>query len=643
MLFQTKTRRNAIAALVAVCLLVCGGLGWATVTGLRLESIEAAQIRADAEDIQEKSNIKTLALSLSHLDGIVDSTLAAERTRPFEHFRAWYKPAGVVDLHNGLPMGGDILVRSPLRDFNGPDWELLHFQVSFNEGWSSPQLEQDNLFATPAGAIPAVDRAKQASAENWLAALRERCDPFTLLHLLETAEQAERNRSDEIANLGAAGKMVNDRAETPRRPSADPMDEVRTAAEFARRGQRLVELQRAHLPAEQCEPVDVAFENLQTGEQTPESIQANSECVKVSGTPMRPVWLDLTLDGRRQLALVRSVSVEQSQFCTLQGVLIDWELLRKKLEDEVQELMPGAKLEPVEIGAPFDPTTLRTIPARLVGALPTAVEFAPATRGMTWGLVLTWTATLLALAALCYGTMKYVSMLERRMQFVAAVTHELRTPLTSFQIYTDLLADLGDNTDRRRQYVETLRGESKRLARLVENVLVYSKIGDDRPHLNRRSVSPLQVLEALAIQMKGPCMAAGKELVIDDRCGPGHRIDTDFEFVLQILANLVENACKYSAGATDPRIWLTAKPWDDQGVAFEVEDFGEGVAHSDRRAIFKPFRRGSSAPGGGKTGMGLGLALSRYWAMCLGGRLELKRGEHNGAQYTRFSLCIPSA
>src|SRR5690606_400161 len=188
-----------------------------------------------------------------------------------------------------------------------------------------------------------------------------------------------------------------------------------------------------------------------------------------------------------------------------------------------------------------------------------------------------WGATLLALAGLCWGTMKYVGMVERRMQFVAAVTHELRTPLTAFQLDTDLLADMGDDRKQREQYVETLRSESKRLAKLVENVLVYSRIGDAAPRLNRAPIRAQDVLDAVAMPTQERCTEAGKRLVLQNDC-PDVVFESDMEFVIQILANLIENACKYSANAADPRVWLSAKPWGDQGVTFEVEDLGEGVA-----------------------------------------------------------------
>ncbi len=641
MVHPATTRRNAVFALVAICLLVCGGLAWATYTGLRLETIEAESNRERARSVQEKANLTTLALALAHLDGIVDSVLAVERTRPFEHYRAFYKPATTIDLHSGLSVDPAFVVPSPLREFTGPDWVLLHFQVSVTHGWSSPQLDDDVFAAVPAGAIPADDRARQASGGNWLAALRDHCDPFQLQQLLEQAQQAEIDRNAAIARFGSRDESTPG-ARSSDAPRARIAAADRTATEFARRGQRLLEMQRLHMPAEQCEPWSVATDNLQMGQPVDTSANGAATCVKVWGTPMQGIWLDLTLDGKRQLALVRSVSVEQSEFCTLQGVLIDWERLQRMLESEIQDMLPGAKIEPAAVGAPFDATALRTLPARLIGTIPSSIVFTEPTHGWTWGLGLTWSATLLALSALCWGTMKYVGMVERRMQFVAAVTHELRTPLTAFQLYTDLLADHGDDGRKREQFINTLRQESQRLARLVENVLVYSRMGDARPKLNAASIDPQAVLDAIELQTRSHCASSGKQLVLDNRCGGEHRVHTDAEFVVQILANLVENACKYSSGAADPRVWVTARPWSDGGVAFEVEDLGAGVAAADRRAVFKPFRRSVTAADQATTGMGLGLALSRYWASCLGGRLDLKRGEHNGSHFTRFSLCLPA-
>ena len=140
------------------------------------------------------------------------------------------------------------------------------------------------------------------------------------------------------------------------------------------------------------------------------------------------------------------------------------------------------------------------------------------------------------------------------------------------------------------------------------------------------------------------CREAGKELVVENRCGEGVGIETDRELVIQILANLVENACKYSAEASDPRILLTATRTPSGEAVFEVEDAGSGVLPADRRAVFEAFRRSRSSTGAGTRagGMGLGLALSKYWAGCLGGALILKRSRRIGSDYSRFCLSLPA-
>src|SRR5262249_12779733 len=109
----------------------------------------------------------------------------------------------------------------------------------------------------------------------------------------------------------------------------------------------------------------------------------------------------------------------------------------------------------------------------------------------------------------------------------------------------------------------------------------------------------------------------GKELVVEP--APEGTINTDAGLLQQVLGNLIDNACKYSRSAPDPRIWLRAVV-EPGGVVFEVEDRGPGVPAAERRSIFRAFRRGRCADVAAG-GVGLGLALARRWAQLLGGRL----------------------
>lgn len=635
MVYHTTTRRNAIIVLTGIWLLVCGGLGWATHSALQLEEMEARAARAAARAAAERSYDEARALSLERLDWLVESKIGHERGRRLEIFRSFFKPATAYDAESGAEVS--VVLPSPLQAFPGPHL-LLHFQASVIHGWSSPQLGHGAEAALPASAIPAVDRARQATAENWLAALRARYDPWKLLEVYEAAHETHIEKSKRFGAVDSQRDRAGEFGKSIVGASAS-----RTAAEFARRGLRLLQAQREHLPEEACEPQTIALDNLQTGEDRAAAADLAEECVQVFGTPMLPVWLDLTMDGRPQLALLRSVSVERSEYCTMQGVLIDWDRLRRDLEEEVQDLLPGARVEPVPVGAPAEPNMLHAIPAKLASQRLSGAGIVVASAGPSLGLVVAWVATILALLAISYGTMNYVKMLERRMRFVAAVSHELRTPLTSFQLYTDLLSDLADgDRQRQRQYLDTLRRESKRLGRLVENVLVYAGIGDSKPALHPQRISPQALLDDVSAQCTEHCRKSGKRLVVENRCEDHLLVETDPEFVTQILSNLVQNACRYSADAADPRIWLSASPSAHGGATFEVEDAGRGVPPDDRKAVFEPFRRSHTNSEERAPGLGLGLALSRYWAECLGGMLQLKRGLRNGTHYSRFALSLPA-
>ena len=116
----------------------------------------------------------------------------------------------------------------------------------------------------------------------------------------------------------------------------------------------------------------------------------------------------------------------------------------------------------------------------------------------------------------------------------------------------------------------------------------------------------------------------GKELRRDlDRCRRTHEVTTDAAMVQQIVGNLIDNARKYTRDAADKRIWVWAKP----GPATRRRARGRGPRRracrsSERKSIFKPFRRGEQADSKAG-GAGLGLALAKSWAEVLGGTPHL--------------------
>jgi signal transduction histidine kinase len=177
---------------------------------------------------------------------------------------------------------------------------------------------------------------------------------------------------------------------------------------------------------------------------------------------------------------------------------------------------------------------------------------------------------------------------------------------------------------KKEEYLNTLHGESDRLHRLVSNVLDFARLEKQRPKLAKRPVAVPELLDGVRQNWQSRCAATSKELIVEVTPGCGVDVTTDPQLVEQILGNLIDNACKYSRGAADNRVWLRARR-DGRSVLLEVEDRGPGVPARERRLIFRAFRRGRQADVTAG-GVGLGLALAVRWARLIGGRLHVQPG-----------------
>jgi signal transduction histidine kinase len=339
---------------------------------------------------------------------------------------------------------------------------------------------------------------------------------------------------------------------------------------------------------------------------------------------LQPLWLKS--DGQPE-RLVLARLARSGDRRVVQGIVLDWPRLQEILLGEIGDLFPEARLEPVDGEAEAD------APERQMTALPVALDPGPRTWGVLWawsplrvGLLLAWVAALSALAVVGLGGWSLLDLSERRFRFVSAVTHELRTPLTTLRLYLDMLnSGMVREEPKKAEYLKTLDTESDRLHRLVSNVLDFARLEKQRPKLSLREVSVTALLEQVRANWCQRCQATGKELVVVTEPGCPPALTTDVELVQQIVGNLIDNACKYSREAADGRIWLRARPNGRRWVALEVEDRGPGVPATERRGVFRAFRRGRTADVTAG-GVGLGLALARRWTRMLGGKLLLGPG-----------------
>ena len=381
---------------------------------------------------------------------------------------------------------------------------------------------------------------------------------------------------------------------------------------------------------------------------------------------VEPRWVE-TAPDRLELVLVRSLPTDEGP--VTEGVTLDWPALRGALEASLADLIPDAVLLPAS-GAAAEQIEregrgfrLATVPALLVPG-----EFAPVVPfRMTpalWALVITWVATVGALAAVGLVLRATVRLSDRRAKFVGAVTHELRTPLTTFRLYAQMLAG-GMVTDEkaRAEYLGTLERESVRLAEIVENVLEYARLTRRRPGTGRppgeRSISASELLARVRPVVSRRAEQSGMDLIVSIEPGvdmgsaggsaggsaagsAGRTVTCDPRSVERILMNLVENACKYALPAADAedadtRIHLDLSV-SERHLEILVADHGRGIPRRERERVFGEFQRGPGAAESSRPGLGLGLALSRGLAREMGGDLRLVRRRAHGAE---FLLTIP--
>jgi signal transduction histidine kinase len=241
--------------------------------------------------------------------------------------------------------------------------------------------------------------------------------------------------------------------------------------------------------------------------------------------------------------------------------------------------------------------------------------------------------TLLGLAVLGFTLSRALGYGERRARFASAVTHELRTPLTTFRMYSEMLAEgVVREPAAQREYLTTLQRESDRLARVVENVLTWSRLEEGR-FASRRERHDVQGLVARVAPLLQRRLAdAGMTLHVQVDAGAQDSVlTTDEDAVGQILFNLADNAAKYARGAADGTVDLLVRGTADR-VTFALCDRGPGVPHPHRERIFAPFDRGAVPTASNDVpGVGLGLALARGLARDLGGDLRLEDRSTPGA------------
>lgn len=590
-------------------------MGWASFTVVRLDD-QSAQARRQA--VLEEN----VRLALWRMDSSVAPMIGRENARPYYAYEAFYPAERAYTRMLSRIQAGDVVVPSPLLTDEHPRIRL-HFQLEPDGAMTSPQVPTGNLLDLAESRYAPHERIR--TAREQLGYLGAKLDRTRLLASLPQGEE----QPDLTGGLLVASANDTPQQQVVPNTLGVPLNNVAQGQQLrtpqAQQVLSTIEWQARNKVAKQASKFSNPF-NLPK-----KATKGKGAGLRVG--PMQAMWQEGNLLLARRVEIGGRVRV--------QGCWLDWDALRKDMIDDVRELLPRAKLVPVEAGEDIRLNRrLASLPVLLVpGEL--AMEIAGGFSPIQISLIIAWACVLLAAVAVAVLLRGAVALSERRGAFVSAVTHELRTPLTTFRMYTEMLAGgMVTDADKRQRYLATLHTEADRLDHLVQNVLSYARLERNRAG-GETQVLPLEELlgrfqERLAERAAQADMTLAIEL--DDAIA-GLRVQADPGAVERILFNLVDNAAKYAASTDDRRIRIEAASSGGQ-VAIRVRDHGGGIPATSRAKLFRPFSKSSREAAESAPGVGLGLALSRRLARRMNGDLTLDESATRGAC---FVLTLPAA
>jgi two-component system phosphate regulon sensor histidine kinase PhoR len=231
-----------------------------------------------------------------------------------------------------------------------------------------------------------------------------------------------------------------------------------------------------------------------------------------------------------------------------------------------------------------------------------------------------------------------------RADFVANLTHELRTPLAAICGYAETLSQGVDDRATERRFISIIERQSRRLARLIDDLVSLSDLERGLSPLKFEAVEPRRVAEEAAELMREPARRNGIELEVR-AAAELPPVSGDHDRMTQVMVNLLDNALKYTPrGGTVKLDVRTAEAGGASGAAiagearagveFVVADTGEGIPAADIPRLTERFYRVDRARSRELGGTGLGLAIVKHILQLHQGSLKIESRLREGTTVT---------
>jgi signal transduction histidine kinase len=241
---------------------------------------------------------------------------------------------------------------------------------------------------------------------------------------------------------------------------------------------------------------------------------------------------------------------------------------------------------------------------------------------------------LVAIAVTIHAGRRAAAVAHMQADFVSHVSHQLKTPLSLLSAATETVElDRIHSPEKLAEYLGIIRGEVGRLSSLVQRILEFSSVQQRRLEFDDVNLRDLveETVDAFRASLTGQHFTFHLE-----HEGPVPQLHADPAALEQALANLLDNAVKYSSDVREVRVRVG---WSGASAVIDVIDRGIGIPADDRSQIFDRFYRGTGEVHS-RRGFGLGLAIARELITAHGGNVTLHASSPQGST---FRITLPAA
>jgi two-component system phosphate regulon sensor histidine kinase PhoR len=293
------------------------------------------------------------------------------------------------------------------------------------------------------------------------------------------------------------------------------------------------------------------------------------------------------------------------------------ELIRNaELEEAIREAIRNGKNSAFELTLPSSPGRIYEV--NVVGIHPASERINEEGREMGGAI------------AVFHDISRLKDLEKIRQDFVANVSHELRTPLTTIKGYTETLLEGALKEEVAPQFVQVIRRHTDRLTKIVEDLLMLSKVESKEFQLKKELIGLHELIRDVIDYMKEP--AEKKRIAISQgEVSPQRCVSADRNYLEQALINLLDNAIKYSheGGA----IIISAIEKGQKETQFSIQDDGIGIFKEDLHRIFERFYRVDKGRSQDLGGTGLGLSIVKHLVQVHGGRIWVESHPGEGSTF----------